>query len=519
MGFLDTTGSLRGRALRWAITACSCQAFLLLGFDQGVMSGLIGADNQFGRDFNNPDANTQGIITSIYDIGCAIGCLFCFVYGERFGRKRMIIAGGTTMIVGTVLLGSATTLAQLLVGRVVTGIGNGFNSATIPVYQSEMSKPEIRGTLLCAQGTLTILGLCIAYWLDYGMSFVDGPAQWRFPISFQAFFAICLVIQVLPLPETPRWLIEHGRTTDGSRILAALRSKDSTTDDEEIVYQRRAIETALELESAGGPFQYKELLQGGKLQNLRRMILCGMVNLMQQFTGSNVINYYAPTVYQNAMNLERNLSLILGGCTSLTYLIGSIIPLFTADRFGRRSLLMFSAVGLCFCFAMAAILLSLGTVSAAYGATAMVFIFQIFMGAGWLPMPWFYPSEITTTRIRSRGQAFGGFINWMSVFAVVQITPIAIQNIDYRTFIIFAVFNALWVPIVYCFFPETSGLQLEDVDHLFEKGGLTGGVFKAKGGMTVQPGWHTSHPNMEGVEKIPEEAMGVENVREKSMDV
>lgn len=81
------------------------------------------------------------------------------------------------------------------------------------------------------------------------------------------------------------------------------------------------------------------------------------------------------------------------------------------------------------------------------------------------------------------------------------------------------VFNALWVPIVYCFFPETSGLQLEDVDHLFEKGGLTGGVFKAKGGMTVHPGWHTSHPNMEGVEKIPEEAMGVENVREKSMDV
>lgn len=100
--------------------------------------------------------------------------------------------------------------------------------------------------------------------------------------------------------------------------------------------------------------------------------------------GSNVINYYAPTVYQNAMNLERNLSLILGGCTSLTYLIGSIIPLFTADRFGRRSLLMFSAVGLCFCFAMAAILLSLGTVSAAYGATAMVFLFQIFMGAGWV---------------------------------------------------------------------------------------------------------------------------------------
>lgn len=66
MGFLNTTGGLKGRWLHWAITAASCQAFLLLGYDQGVMSGLIGADNAFGREFNNPDANMQGIITSIY---------------------------------------------------------------------------------------------------------------------------------------------------------------------------------------------------------------------------------------------------------------------------------------------------------------------------------------------------------------------------------------------------------------------------------------------------------------------
>lgn len=97
----------------------------------------------------------------------------------------MILAGGTIMIIGTILLGSSTTIAQLLVGRVVTGVGNGFNSSTVPVYQSEMSRPEIRGTLLCAQGTVTILGLCIAYWCDYGMSFVQNSSQWRFPISFR----------------------------------------------------------------------------------------------------------------------------------------------------------------------------------------------------------------------------------------------------------------------------------------------------------------------------------------------
>jgi hypothetical protein len=84
---------------------------------------------------------------------------------------------------------------------------------------------------------------------------------------------------------------------------------------------------------------------------------------------------------------------------------------------------------------------------------------------------------------------------------VVQITPIAIDSIDWRTFIIFAVFCALWVPIVYCFFPETNQLQLEDIDHLFERGGVTGGVFKAKGGRTVEPGYHERVPDSEGVAK------------------
>ena len=79
-------------------TAASCQAFLLLGYDQGVMSGLIGADNAFGKQFGHPDPNMQGIITSIYDIGCAVGCLVAFAAGEHYGRKKMLLAGGSIMM-------------------------------------------------------------------------------------------------------------------------------------------------------------------------------------------------------------------------------------------------------------------------------------------------------------------------------------------------------------------------------------------------------------------------------------
>jgi MFS family permease len=180
------------------------------------MSGLIGATNQFAHDFSSPPANIQGLIVSIYDIGCAFGCLLNFRFGENLGRKPMILAGGSLMIFGTILLGSSTTLAQLLVGRIMTGIGKGFNSSTIPMYQSELCKPGNRGRLLSAQGTVTIAGLCVAYWVDFGMSFVDGPAQWRFPISFQAFFAIALVLQMVCLPETPRYLLQKGRVVEAA---------------------------------------------------------------------------------------------------------------------------------------------------------------------------------------------------------------------------------------------------------------------------------------------------------------
>ncbi|KAE9399405.1 general substrate transporter [Gymnopus androsaceus JB14] len=425
----------------WAITACCCQGFLLLGYDQGVMSGIIGANNQFGMDFGSPDPTTQGLHSEhTCDIGCAVGSLIVFFWGERIGRKRMIMSGATTMLIGTAILTSSTTRAQLYVGRVVTGIGNGFNSSSIPVYQSETC---------------------------------------RFPIGFQAVFALALLLQVMVLPDSPRWLLAHGQEEEASRVIALLEDHDSV-DHPDVVRARKEIELSLAVESEGGrPFRLLvNFYMAVRLVNFRRICLCIAINVMQQFTGSNMINYLAPVVYQNTMGLSRNLSLILGGCTAITYMVASFIPLWTVDRFGRRPLLMISATGLSVCFILAAILLSIGTRPAAFAATAMVFIFQIFLGIGFLPI-------ISTTRIRARGSAISSFFNWMCVFAVVQMTPPAIANIDWRVFIIFAVFNACWVPIVFFFFPETRGLELEEIDHIFEKGGITGGVWGSPGGRTT----------------------------------
>ncbi|CAM1510939.1 Fc.00g084520.m01.CDS01 [Cosmosporella sp. VM-42] len=496
--------NFRGKALVTAITLASCQAFLLLGFDQGVMAGIIGADNRFGRDFNSPDADMQGNITALYDIGCVLGSILCYFIGEHYGRRTILMTGGTIMIIGTAILASSTTIAQLIVGRIVTGIGNGMNSSTAPIYQSECSPAAIRGALLTLQGTVTILGVVISYWMDYGTSFTDSSLQWRFPLGFQAIFAVLLVLQVVGLPETPRWLVQHERYEEAREVIAAINDKPN--DDPEINRTLLDIRSGLEEEQKDGPFKIKELFSMGEVQNFRRLLITIAIQLGQQFTGSNMINYYAPVIFQENMGVSRNLSLILGGCAQCTYLVGSIIPVFLMDRFGRRTLLMICSAGLCFCFVMVTILLSIGSTGPAYGATAFIFLFQIFYGIGWLPVPWFYPSEINTTRTRTRMQAIASGWNWMAVFAVVKITPIAFANIQWRTFIIFAVLNAVFLPLVYCFFPETKGLELEDIPLLFVKGGVTGGVLTSKGGRTVMPHQHAQERNIDSkVEGMHEE--------------
>ncbi|KAF2789735.1 general substrate transporter [Melanomma pulvis-pyrius CBS 109.77] len=500
--------NLRGKPLIYAVTAASCQAFLLLGYDQGVMAGIIGADNRFGRDFNNPDPEMQGNITALYDIGCVLGSILCYFIGERFGRRTMLIMGGSIMIVGAAILAGSTTIAQLIVGRIVTGIGNGMNSSTAPVYLTECAPASYRGALLTLQGTVTILGVVIAYWLDYGTSFTESSLQWRFPLAFQAVFAVLLVLQIIGLPETPRWLVQHDRYEEARAVTAALEDKD--LDDVSVNSTILDIRIGLEEEQKGGPFSVKELFTWGETQNLRRLLIVISIQLFQQFSGSNMINYYAPVIFADSMKLSRKTSLIIGGAAQCTYLVGSAIPVFLMDRFGRRTLLMTCSTGLCFCFVMVTILLSLGTTGPAYGATAFIFLFQLVMGIGWLPVPWFYPSEVSTTRMRTKMQAIASAWNWMFVFVVVKITPIAFASISWHTFIIFAILNAAFIPLVYCFYPETQGITLEDIPLLFHKGGITGGVWSSKGGRTVIPGQHAQESHVDEKMQAKQEERTVE---------
>ncbi|TEA14806.1 Sugar transporter STL1 [Colletotrichum sidae] len=462
---------------------------LLLGYDQGVMAGLIGSEGTpFSNTFKNPDATTLGIMVAIYEIGCFFGACFSFFWGENFSRRTCMIWGVLVMFVGATLQTVATDMAQLIAGRVITGLGNGLNFSTIPTWASEVSGLEERGKVAAFNGCLIIWGVVIAYWTDYACASYTTDMQFRFPISLQILFGLIMLVMVLFLPESPRWLISRGYDGEAKEVLAWItpRSKGNNTEHLEAVEQiYQSIIQARELEKeAEGKFSYAELFHGGSVQNWRRMALCAGIMACQQLSGINLLTYYISYVLQNSVGLDRHTSLLVGGINGIEYLVAAIVPIWTIERFGRRKLLLLSACGQTISMAILSGALWFVTEnkdspnSRSFGilAVACFFLFNTFYAQGFLAIPFFYPAEITTLRTRSRGVSLSVMSNWIFTFLVVMITPTATTNIGWKTYVIFAVLNFSFIPLVYLFFPETSGVSLEALDFLFDYPGFTRGV-------------------------------------------
>jgi hypothetical protein len=133
--------------------------------------------------------------------------------------------------------------------------------------------------------------------MDYGFAYVDGPAQWRFPVAFQIILMFLLVAMTYVLPESPRYLMKQGKKEEAKGVLAALEGKNVPLDDPRVLNLFAEIETAMEMESAGGHFKYTELFTGGKLQNFRRIVLCFTCGAFQQLTGINMISKHTPCLF------------------------------------------------------------------------------------------------------------------------------------------------------------------------------------------------------------------------------
>ncbi|KAF3491792.1 putative MFS sugar transporter [Arthroderma uncinatum] len=482
MGLGSRYFGLRGTKLNIAIGVIAGLDFLLFGYDQGVMGGLLTL-HSFEKVFPeiaiskearmglteaqiNHRSTIQGISVASYNLGCFVGAIACIWIGDRLGRRKTIWLGSTVMVVGAALQASAFSLPHFIVGRLITGFGNGLNTSTVPTWQSECSKAHRRGQLVMVEGALITGGICLSYWLDFGFSFLEpSSVSWRFPIAFQIVFALIIMGVVMGLPESPRWLVLKGHEDEAMNVLAALSDLDR--EDQFVHSEFSAIkDTVIEMQKGG----FADLFTMDKDRHLHRVVLAYVNQMFQQISGINLITYYAATIYEGSIGLDPFLSRILAACNGTEYFIASWIAVFVVEKVGRRPLMLFGAVGMSLSMAVLAIATSFeGQAKAGIVAAVFLFVFNTFFAIGWLGMTWLYPAEIVPLRIRAPANALATSGNWIFNFMVVMITPVSFSSIKYKTYIIFAVINAFIVPIVYFFYPETAYRSLEEMDSIFRK--------------------------------------------------
>ncbi|RHZ59446.1 putative MFS monosaccharide transporter [Aspergillus thermomutatus] len=492
-----TFAGMSGQKLSWTVSTIATMGFLLFGYDQGVMSGII-SDPAFNNVFTaTKDDNTmQATVTAVYEVGCLFGAIFALIFGEILGRRKMVIYGASVMIVGVIIqvtsFPGSLPLLQFIFGRVITGIGNGMNTSTIPTYQAECSKTHNRGLLICIEGGIIAIGTMIAYWIDFGAHYGPPDLVWRFPIAFQIVFGIVIIVGMLYLPESPRYLIAHDRIADGEKVLAALAGT-------EISHRHTQMEKNLILDSvrASGAekARFRDLFTGGPSQHFRRMIVGSSSQVFQQISGCNAVIYYLPVLLEDSIGQSHDFALLIGGVNMICYAIFATFSWFFIEKIGRRKLFLGGSFGQCAAMIIVFACLIPGDSQTAKGAVFGLFLYMwyatnpplqllsqpksseiftdstsSFFGATWLPLPWLYPAELSPLKTRAKANAISTCNNWLFNFTVVMITPVMIEHIGWGTYLFFAAWNAIFIPVIWIFYPETAGRSLEEIDLIFAKG-------------------------------------------------
>ncbi|KIY00818.1 uncharacterized protein Z520_03484 [Fonsecaea multimorphosa CBS 102226] len=481
MGFLNPKQpyfGLKGGWLTFWISVACATDMTLFGYDQGVFGGVVVTQDflQVHNLAGPAKTSLLGTVTAIYDVGCFFGAIIAVWLGEKLGRRRSVLVGSTIMSAGAILQICSYSTAQMIVGRIIAGIGNGINTATAPVWQTETSAIKWRGKLVVIELILNIAGFSLSNWVTYGFSFVGGAVAWRLPLAFQFLFIVILFATVPWLPESPRWLIAHDYEDEAFKILADLENKPE--DDPFILAQHKEIVYTVQYERENA-VRWVDLLRGrtgnqAGTKTIRRLILGAGTQAFQQLSGINVTSYYLPTVLIKSVGLDEKMARLLAACNSVSYLLFSLIGIPNVERWGRRNMMIFAAAGQSFCYLIITVLIRYNEKpgfahahEVASASVAFFFLYYVFFGIGMQGVPWLYPTEINSLPMRTKGAALGTATNWIFNFMVVEITPIGIQNLQWKFYIIWTILNASFVPLIYLFYPETADRSLEDIDDYY----------------------------------------------------
>ena len=442
----------------------------LFGFDTSVINGAVGAlSDEFSLG-----AGLTGFAVSSALLGCAVGAWFAGGLANRFGRIPVMIIAAILFFVSAIGSGLAFGVWDLIIWRVVGGLGVGAASVIAPAYIAEVAPARFRGRLGSLQQLAIVLGIFAAllsnaliantaggaaesYWL--------GVAAWRWMFMIEAAPAAVYGVMALFLPESPRYLIGKGETDKASKVLYDF------TGELDVNLKIEQIRHSLEREQ-------KESLRdliGGRF-GLQPIVWLGIaLSLFQQLVGINVIFYYSTTLWQS-VGFDESQALLTSTITSVMNIVATILAILLVDKVGRRIMLLVGSAGMTVSLGLMAFAFSFGQVTggdtvsldqpwsglALVGANAFV----MFFGTTWGPLVWVLLGEIFPNRIRASALAVAAAAQWGANWAVSATFPTLSEiglSFAYGLYAAFALLSLLFVAR---WVPETKDRELEDMDSL-----------------------------------------------------
>lgn len=431
-------------------------AGLLYGYDTVSISGAI----EFLRARYGLSTLMEGLVVSSIMLGAVIGAATAGFLSDRFGRKRILIIGGAFFLVAAVW--SALTIGPiaLIVARVAGGYGIGLTAALAVTYITESAPANIRGLLAFSYQLLAVCGIFLTNVINYiiashGSNDWDIATGWRWMLGLGAIPAATFLLAMRRAPESPRFLIQIGRTDEGFAVLEHILGTERArlrTDD---------IQASVKLETEMS-HEFHDLFRPG----LRRALAIGIfLAVFNQFIGMNAISYYGPVMFSD-LGFAGDTQFLAAASVGGVELVATVVGMYLIDTFGRKRLMEIGTGMMC----VFALCIS-GSYFMGNSLLTLIFVmaFTISFAFSMGPIPWIVIPELFPTYLRGRATGLCVmcllFANWI----IAQFTPMMIDGLGGGiSFAIFAVLDLICLFGIVALVPETMGRTLEEIEHLWQ---------------------------------------------------
>ncbi len=437
-------GSASSRVTVVLTAAVAALGGAIFGYDTSVISGAM----LFLRtDFHLTDVQLEFAV-GIALAGALVGAALAGYSTDRWGRRWMLLLTAVGFGVFSVLSGLAVGLVSFSIARFFVGMCIGMASLTVPLYIAEMSPARIRGALVSLNQLAIGTGIGVAYFVDYALA---SSESWRWMFASAVFPAVVLLIGMIFLPESPRWLARKGFREKALENFHRLGRGD------EAEAELAEVESTLQEEQEG----FGILLKPG----FRVAVLVGVgLAIFQQITGINTIIYYSPAILQMSGYPSAKAAILAAAIIGLANIIVAAVAMMLVDRLGRRFLLLLSTAGMAVALALIGV-----AFRQHWGGGVMLYVvigYCVAFGIGLGPVMWLLISEIYPTKIRGKAMSLATLSVWGSnwVVAVTFLTLLHRAG-PANTFWLYGCISVAAFAFCYIFVPETKGRTLEAIEH------------------------------------------------------